>query len=121
MRRCWQACEARPAHPDLHPDLQTALFRAKVARMITVEFAASIQRHKSVGVQHLPAGTLAEALQGACAAREGLRHYILDDQGAVRKHVAVFVNQTMHTSREDLSRVLQSGDKVLVIQCLTGG
>lgn len=89
--------------------------------MITVEFAASIQRHKSVAAQHLPAGTLAEALQGACAAREGLRHYILDDQGAVRKHVAVFVNQTMHTSREDLSRVLQSGDKVLVIQCLTGG
>jgi sulfur-carrier protein len=89
--------------------------------MITVEFAASIQRHKSVAVQHLPASTLAQALQDACAAREGLRHYILDDQGAVRKHVAVFVNQAMHPSREDLSRVLQSGDKVLVIQCLTGG
>lgn len=89
--------------------------------MITVDFAASIQRHKSVASQQLPAGTLAQVLDAACAASEGLRHYILDDQGAIRKHVAVFVNRDMHQRRNDLSRVLQSGDKVLVIQCLTGG
>ncbi|MBS7807978.1 MoaD/ThiS family protein [Variovorax sp. PCZ-1] len=89
--------------------------------MVTVDFAPSIQRHKAVLSQQLPANTLAQVLDTACAASEGLRHYILDDQGAIRKHVAVFINRDMHQPRDDLSRVLQSGDKVLVIQCLTGG
>jgi sulfur carrier protein ThiS len=89
--------------------------------MVTVEFAPSIQRHKSVAPQQLPAATLAQVLSAACAASEGLRHYILDDQGAIRKHVAVFINREMHQPRDNLSRILQTGDQVLVIQCLTGG
>jgi sulfur-carrier protein len=89
--------------------------------MITVEFAPSIQRHKTVATQSVSAGTLSQALEASCSATAGLRHYILDDQGAIRKHVAVFVNQEMHLPRDDLSRLLRSGDKVLVIQCLTGG
>jgi sulfur-carrier protein len=82
--------------------------------MITVKFAPSIQRHKPVAEQSVSVGTLAQVLDAASSAASGLRHYILDDQGAIRKHVAVFVNQ-------DLSRSLRSGDQVLVIQCLTGG
>jgi sulfur carrier protein ThiS len=89
--------------------------------MISVEFAPSIQRHKAIAPQQLPVGTLAQVLDAACATSEGLRHYILDDQGAIRKHVAVFVNQEMHLPRHQLSRPLAAGDKVLVIQCLTGG
>jgi sulfur-carrier protein len=89
--------------------------------MITVKFAPSIQRHKPVAEQSVSVGTLAQALDAACSATAGLRHYILDDQGTIRKHVAVFVNQEMHLPRDDLSRSLRSGDQVLVIQCLTGG
>jgi sulfur carrier protein ThiS len=89
--------------------------------MITVDFAPSIQRHKTVAAQSVSDGTLAQVLDAACSATIGLRHYILDDQGAIRKHVAVFVNQEMHLPRDDLSRMLRAGDKVLVIQCLTGG
>jgi sulfur-carrier protein len=89
--------------------------------VINVKFAPSIQRHKPVAEQSVSVGTLAQALDAACSAASGLRHYILDDQGAIRKHVAVFVNQEMHLPRDDLSRSLRSGDQVLVIQCLTGG
>ncbi len=89
--------------------------------MVTVEFATSIQRHKTVAAQHVPPGTLAQVLDAACSATQGLHHYVLDDQGAIRKHVAVFVNQNMHLPRDVLTRPLAAGDKVLVIQCLTGG
>jgi sulfur-carrier protein len=89
--------------------------------MVTVKFAPSIQRHKPVTEQSVGTGTLAQVLDMACSAAAGLRHYILDDQGAIRKHVAVFVNQEMHLPRNDLSRSLRLGDQVLVIQCLTGG
>jgi sulfur-carrier protein len=101
--------------------LAMALPHAIVACMVMVEFAPSIQRHKTVAVQSVSMGTLSQVLDAACSATAGLRHYILDDQGAIRKHVAVFVNQEMHLPRDDLSRMLRAGDKVLVIQCLTGG
>ena len=50
-----------------------------------------------------------------------MRSYVLDEQGAVRKHVAVFVNAQMVASRSALDIALQDDDKVVVIQALTGG
>jgi sulfur carrier protein ThiS len=46
---------------------------------------------------------------------------VLDEQGAVRKHVAVFVNGEMIPDRGDLARPLAAQDRVHVIQALTGG
>jgi sulfur-carrier protein len=89
--------------------------------MITVEFAPALQRHVPCPVQQVQSGSLAQVLDSAMQAAPALRRYVLDDQSFVRKHVAVFVNSEMHLPRHDLSRMLQAGDKVLVIQCLTGG
>nr|WP_255429443.1 MoaD/ThiS family protein [Ramlibacter albus] len=50
-----------------------------------------------------------------------MKNYVLDEQGAVRKHVAVFVNSQMIRDRAALDIPLASGDKVNVIQALTGG
>jgi sulfur carrier protein ThiS len=69
----------------------------------------------------VPAGTLAAVLDAAFAAAPELRGYVLDEQGNVRKHVAVFVNGEMIPSRTDLTRALQPQDRVHVIQALTGG
>jgi molybdopterin synthase sulfur carrier subunit len=49
-----------------------------------------------------------------------LRGYVLDEQGAVRKHVAVFVNGQMIPSRSRQDTPLGPGDTVMVIQALTG-
>jgi sulfur carrier protein ThiS len=50
-----------------------------------------------------------------------LNHYIFDDQGNIRKHVAVFINRDMLINRTDLTQALNAGDQVLVVQALTGG
>ena len=50
-----------------------------------------------------------------------LRHYVLDEQGGVRKHVALFVNGEMLLRDRALERPLAPGDQVMVIQALTGG
>lgn len=89
--------------------------------MVTVEFAASLRRHVECAPQNVAAGSLRAALQAALAAAPGLAHYVFDDQGHVRKHVAIFINQQMLSNRSQLDRPLASGDKVLVIQALTGG
>jgi len=89
--------------------------------MPSVEFAPALTRHVPCPKQEVAPATLGAALDAAFAAAPALRNYVLDEQGAVRKHVAVFVNGALIPSRSDLTRVLQPQDKVMVIQALTGG
>ena len=89
--------------------------------MVTVEFAASLRRHVACPPQTVAAGSLRVVLESALAAAPELSHYVLDDQGHIRKHVAVFINKTMVLDRQNLTRPVASGDNVLVIQALTGG
>ena len=89
--------------------------------MPIVEFAPALTRHVPCPRQEVPAGTLAATLDAAFAAAPALRAYVLDEQGAVRKHVAVFVNGDMIPDRNDLARPLAAQDRVHVIQALTGG
>ena len=89
--------------------------------MPTVAFAPALTRHVACGPQMVQARTLRLALDAALAAAPPLRGYVLDEQGAVRKHVAVFVNARMIASRTALDMELAADDKVMVIQALTGG
>jgi molybdopterin synthase sulfur carrier subunit len=89
--------------------------------MPTVEFAPALTRHVACESQRVMAVTLRGALDAAFVAAPALRSYVLDEQGAVRKHVAVFVNGRMIESRSDLDVALERDDKIMIIQALTGG
>ena len=89
--------------------------------MPTVEFAAALTRHVPCAPQEVAAATLRDALDAAFLAAPNLRGYVLDEQGCVRKHVAVFVNARMIANRSQLDVPLAPADKVMVIQALTGG
>ena len=89
--------------------------------MPRIEFAPALTRHVACPPQDVAASTLREVLHAAFEAAPDMRRYVLDEQGAVRKHVAVFVNARMVTDRMNLDVALERGDKVMVIQALTGG
>jgi sulfur-carrier protein len=89
--------------------------------MVHVEFAPSLRRHVDCAPQQVSPGTLREVLETALRAAPELAHYVFDDQRAVRKHVAVFVNRQMVQDRVTLNQGLVAGDKVLVVQALSGG
>lgn len=89
--------------------------------MPRVEYAPALTRHVPCAPQDVEAPTLREALHRSFDAAPAMRHYVLDEQGAVRKHVAVFVNARMIRDRSALDVPLRPGDKVMVIQALTGG
>jgi sulfur carrier protein ThiS len=86
-----------------------------------VEYAPALTRHVPCPPQDVDARTLREALAKSFDAAPAMRNYVLDEQGCVRKHVAVFVNARMVTDRVHLDVPLAGGDKVMVIQALTGG
>jgi molybdopterin synthase sulfur carrier subunit len=89
--------------------------------MAHIFFAASIQRHIATPEREIDARTLGEALEAVFAAQPRLRGYIVDDQGALRRHLAVFVDGRPVRDRQHLSDALGAETRVYVIQALSGG
>lgn len=88
---------------------------------VIVRFAAALQRHVACPPQAVAPGSLAEVFDSVFRTVPELRHYVLDDQGQIRKHVAVFVNQRLWRHRDDLSLMISAGDRIEVAQALSGG
>ena len=89
--------------------------------MAHIFFAASIQRHIAMPEREVGARTLGEALETVFAEQPRLRGYILDDQGALRQHLAVFVDGRRVRDRQHLSDALGEESRVYVVQALSGG
>jgi sulfur carrier protein ThiS len=89
--------------------------------MPTVSFTSALQRFLKTPAAQVSAATVAEALAVVFAANPALRGYILDDQGAVRRHVVVFVNGQPIQDRLRLSDGVRQSDEIYVFQALSGG
>jgi sulfur carrier protein ThiS len=66
-------------------------------------------------------GTVAEVLAGVFREHPGVRGYVLDDQGEVRPHIAVFVNGEQIQDRRRMTDAVGADDEVYVMQALSGG
>lgn len=69
----------------------------------------------------VPPGSIAEVLYAIDAQAPGFTDYILDEQGALRRHVKLCINDTIVIDRKSLSDRVQDGDTVFIFQALTGG
>lgn len=92
-----------------------------IAHPVEVSFAQALRRHVECAPQLVMPASLASVLDQALAAAPGLRHYVLDDQGFIRKHVAVFIDNDLWRQRDDLSVPVRPGQRVHVAQALSGG
>lgn len=89
--------------------------------MPTVSFTSALQRFLPVPSACVDGATVGEALAAVFASHPQLRGYVLDDQGAVRRHVIVFVNGQPMIDRARLSDPVGARDEIYVFQALTGG
>jgi sulfur-carrier protein len=89
--------------------------------MPTINFAPHLQRHVACPKQTVVATNLRDALDAAFLVAPAMRHYVLDEQSHIRKHVAVFINGTLIRDRTNLAVALQEADRIDVIQALSGG
>jgi sulfur-carrier protein len=60
-------------------------------------------------------------LENVFAENPRARGYVLDDQSALRKHIAVFVDGAMIRDRVRLSDPVGAASAVYVFQALSGG
>ena len=89
--------------------------------MVKIEFASSIRRHVEAPAAEVEATTVCEALERVFVDNEALASYLLDDQGEVRKHIAVFINENTIRDRSGQSDPVSDNDTIYVIQALSGG
>jgi molybdopterin synthase sulfur carrier subunit len=87
----------------------------------TITFTRALERFLRAPPATVEAATLGEALAAVFAGQPALRGYVLDDQGALRRHVAVYVNGAPVRDRRCLSDPLRPDDAIHVFQALTGG
>lgn len=89
--------------------------------MPRVVFTANIQRHVSCPETIVEGATVREALDAVFAANPLARGYVLDDQGAVRRHMTVFVDGVQISDRARLSDPVGAASQIYVFQALSGG
>jgi molybdopterin converting factor small subunit len=86
-----------------------------------VVFTANLQRHVACPPCSVTGRTAREALEQAFRLYPQARGYVLDEHGALRRHMAVFVNGLPASDRHGLSDAVQDSDEILVMQALSGG
>lgn len=89
--------------------------------MARVVFTENIQRHVACPPTEADGATVREVLEQVFAANPAARSYVLDDQGAVRKHMSIFVDGTLIRDRNRLSDPVSPSSSVYVFQALSGG
>ena len=51
----------------------------------------------------------------------GIKSYLVDDSGALRKHVNIFVNGELILDREKMTDTVDNKSEVFIMQALSGG
>lgn len=60
-------------------------------------------------------------LEAVFVQHPGLRGYLLDDQGALRHHVAIFLDGTAVTDKQHLATPVGERSELYLLQALSGG
>ena len=89
--------------------------------MARIRFTRNIQRHVECPEDTIEGDSIRVVLDGYFAGRSHARSYVLDEQGALRKHMAIFVNGSQIKDRGELSDALGADDVIDVMQALSGG
>ncbi|MCH2355526.1 MAG: MoaD/ThiS family protein [Pseudomonadales bacterium] len=89
--------------------------------MALVEFTPNLYRHVKCQSMTVPGDTIKQVLYTVCEENTRLRSYLLDDQGQLRKHVTVFIDNVRIQDRSNLSDAVSASSAVYIAQALSGG
>lgn len=69
----------------------------------------------------VPAGSVADVLRAVDALAPGFSDYVLDERGALRRHVIISVDDTVVVDRKTLSDRVPEVATLYIFQALSGG
>jgi sulfur-carrier protein len=89
--------------------------------MARVVFTSNLRRHVDCPESEAAGKTVREVLDAVFAANTRLRGYVVDDQGALRKHMGIIIDGVSLRDRVRLSDAVTPLSNVYVLQALSGG
>jgi sulfur-carrier protein len=89
--------------------------------MAKVHFTSNLRRHVDCPTVDSPGHTIRAVLEQVFAVNTRLQTYVLDDQGAVRKHMRILVDGLAIKDLEKLTDAVRTDSEVWVMQALSGG
>lgn len=72
-------------------------------------------------ITHTKGSTVANVIATLNQAYPGLAGYLVDDSGALRKHVLIFIGDEVITDRTTLQDAVNDTDHLFIFQALSGG
>lgn len=90
--------------------------------MPRVKFTSHLQRYfPDLRETTVEGQTVAEVVAALDGRYPGMADYILDDQGALRRHVNIFIDENVITDRTTLQDSVSDLNRVYIFQALSGG
>lgn len=90
--------------------------------MPTVKFTKALKRFfPTIADTPASGNSLIEVLNEIDTHYPGVRGYLLDEQGALRKHVNIFIDGNMIDDRKTLKDAFSENSEIYIIQALSGG
>ncbi len=89
--------------------------------MAIVTFTPNLRRHVPCPTVEVPGATVREVLDQVFADNPRLRGYVVDEHGALRRHMAVFVDGQQLADRARLGDPVGPRSEIYVMQALSGG
>ncbi len=89
--------------------------------MAQLAFTQHLRDVIDTGQRPVPGDTVRAVLDAAFAHAPTARGYVLDDTGALRKHVAIFLNNKREDPKKVLDMPVTEACEIYVMQALSGG
>jgi sulfur carrier protein ThiS len=86
-----------------------------------IAFTTHLERHVNCPARNVDGSTVKEVLEAVFADNDRARAYVLDEQGALRHHMVIFVNGRAVKDRERLLDHVPDDAELYVMQALSGG
>ncbi|MEM7549552.1 MAG: MoaD/ThiS family protein [Bacteroidota bacterium] len=90
--------------------------------MPVIKFTSNLKRfYPDLKPVSVTGSTVAEILEQINKDYNGIKDYVVDERGALRKHVNIFIGNDMIKDRVKLRDDLGEEDEVCIMQALSGG
>ncbi len=90
--------------------------------MAIVKFTKALQRFfPELQKGRIDGKTVYEVLNVLEQLHPGIKHYLVDEQGALREHINIFIGEELIHDRKELKDALGPDDEIYIFQALSGG
>jgi molybdopterin converting factor small subunit len=90
--------------------------------MAQIRFTSALKRfYPDLKPLELEVNSISEVIHSIEEKYPGLTDYLIDEQGALRKHVNIYIGEDLIEDRTTLKDTVKPSDEVLIFQALSGG